>query len=476
MGGSRLELETIPNEDRRKEVALILKLYDFPTSIEQLEGMLVNEGSMINWTKRTTEAGLVQVKKIVNNSRGALKLVIWKNGMFCFLSKTSSLGGGSYFQTSWDLKASEVWDNLKEDVWMCISKGYRGIWEVECLIDATAKIDAEKWRERLLKIEQTETEYSAYREVDNIPRVTSTGMVPISMLDAKIQEQEKAILEVKRLEKIEETLKQKAFSNISITSNIKTTTLTIKALDDHTYSIETPIGRQWDSKDLEAYVYRHRYHWDAYTQQRTKDDTLFSDIMRRIEGMAEEPWIKLSVDGKASVELQYKKVGQNEMNLTYLNGKRVAKDDLYQTLLNYFFKGLPLVQPPEAPEVVESQKQEVASRRKQREEEMTANGIHGYITDLEGETPITIGFEKQGNEWDLIVGQKRIHLKGGMGTIKSLERVLKGTAQDYNSRHSTEELYKRLAGVIGQEEALEVIREAKQLGTLFKALELKNPR
>jgi len=81
-----------------------------------------------------------------------------------------------------------------------------------------------------------------------------------------------------------------------------------------------------------------------------------------------------------------------------------------------------------------------------------------------------MGFEKEGSKWMLVMGELRIHLKGGLGTIKSLETVLKGTSNGYEGRQNPEELFARLCKILPEEDALNIIKTAKEMGKLAQAL------
>jgi len=48
---------------------------------------------------------------------------------------------------------------------------------------------------------------------------------------------------------------------------------------------------------------------------------------------------------------------------------------------------------------------------------------------------------------------------------------LKGTAQTYRARYSTEELYTRLSEILGEEDALQILEAIKEYGKLLQALE-----
>jgi hypothetical protein len=370
----------------------------------------------------------------------------------------------------WDRKWNRVWDELQEGIYAVFAEHWTN-YELACLTDCKTEAEAKKWVKlyaECLRLKDKYANYEESRSIDNLNKNTIT--ITLADLEEHRKEIDKVIKQIEKLEADELVKKQEALQKkITIAGN----KIIIQALDDHVYEIEA--NETWKREDFVDFVYRHRYNWKPHDQSDVKLNTLFPSLIEKLR-----PWIslfKLSVDGKDPVKIETKIVKNRRGQptaMTYLDDKRVAFEDMYQALWNYFIKGSPLVHPAEEKEEEKKDKEELLNIKKQREQKLTAEGISGYITDLEGETPITLGFEKVKNNWYLVIGEKKILLKGGIETIHSLERVLKGTAQGYNARHSTEEFYNRLSRVLSPEEALEIITEAKQLGKLCKAIGSNN--
>ena len=470
------------DETEKGKLALSLKLYDFSVSLEEIlsllgereaQNVIISQENLSRRYSNRDSISLLQVRKIFENKRETLRLVIFTDGHYTFLAKKSQFVQMSEFCSETD--QFEIY-NIQEGQWVCVFKSYwHNSYCIGCFTDAFTREKAEEWADLFLKIEDIRKNSTAH-EIGNHPRIRSSGEVTIEMLSEDLKNLQEILKEVAKLEEEEEKKKEEALSkctSITEDSTGKTTTV-IQALDDHVYTIESPI-HLWNSKDLECFVYQHRYNWDQRTEKNIKENTFFSEIFRMVQELKDQEWIHLRVDQRPSVTISFKTVHSERRNdslACYLDSKRVAFDDLYQSLKIYFMDGQPLV----SPETEKTPDEKIRQERKERDLAIVSHGIQGFITDLEGETPINIGFEKKENGWDLVIGEKRIRLKGGLETIKSLERVLSGKALAYDSRHSTEELFRRLSSVLGEKEAIEIITTAKELGKLLKALEIQDSK
>lgn len=473
---SEVPLEQLQNDETRNKLKLDLRLYGFDLTLEDLEKLLTVDEQPLIYNKSGSSRNSVELvcaKKICANQRGTLKLVIWKNGKFSIYNCNAKPASMTMFNIAYDLKGSLIWDNLQEGMYVACTTAY---WDHKLQIaevtDCITREEAEEW----LKIYEDcnkKIESYNYEEMQSLHNISLEGYLPLQKLkehQTNINNMISHVLQLEATEKIDRDTALK--TKITASGN----TISVEGLDGHKYKLEAPQGHVWTKEEFEAFVYRHRYVWKQYDQQSVQDNTLYRDLME-ILCQKKLDWCNVSIDGKPEVKVSIKtstnKRGQ-EFTLSYLNDRRVSYQDLYNALLDYFIKGQTLQNLAQEPEDVdEAEKQKMLQKKKQRDDGLVSSGITGYISDLEGEVPITIGFEKIGANWHLTIGEKRFHLKGGIETIKSLERVLKGTAQGYNARHSTEELYNRLNKVLDPETTIEIITEAKTMGKLLKALRVK---
>lgn len=455
-----------------EKLELDLKLYGFGIGYKELEKLLVKEEEPLSmelgsgyFSKETVE--LRQVKKIINNSRGTLKLVIFSDGKFTLFNKQSRPAGLLMVHLPWSPQGNVLWDELQEGLYVvCTQTFYYREHVIGLLTDCKTREEAQKWLNLYSECLDYKRDYGMCEEFEKCRDINCEGKLTLQDLENRKNLMLLTIEQIKKLEAEEEKKKSEALQNkISIEGE----TVKVDALDDHSYSIELP-AQVFKKEDWTDYVYRHRYTWKPYNQQAVKQDSLFRDVLYKLMNSKVE-WFKIGVDNKDKVKVAVKtltnKRGQS-VTVTYLNDKRVSQDQMVDALYNYFIKGEEMTGLEEEKDLTEEEKK--IEVRKRREEALISSGIKGYITDLEGETPISLGFEKIGNNWYLVVGEKKLMLRGGVSTIKSLERILTGSAHSREARHSSEEFYRRLSQVLTPEEAVEVINTAKEIGRLMKAL------
>lgn len=299
------------------------------------------------------------------------------------------------------------------------------------------------------------TKYSGFKEMTPISYKENTGIVS---MEAMVQWETEIDATIKQIEELEAEEKRKKEEALKTRIKREGRKTTINALDGHTYVIECDGLKD---EEITKFVYQHRYDWTIAYQQTVMQNTFFSDILRTC---LEHGQFMLSMDNKEPVSVEIKRTQTNSgkwLTLAYLNGQRIAYDDIWTMLTRYFLQGEPLT--------IQTEETNTEKKTKPREQ-IVQKGITGYITDLEGEIPVSIDFEKQGNNWYLVIGEKKMLLRGGITTIKSLETVLTGAAHHYECRHSTEEFFRRLCKVFTIEEALEIITAIKELGKLVKAI------
>ena len=477
--GNQVELIQLQDEKTRNKLKLNLKLYSFDITLETLEALLTQTETLLEYNNSLTgysreEVSLIAVKKIFENTRGTLKIVVFSNGKFCCFNRDAKPNSMPMISVPYDYKGPSIFENIREGMYVAFYiEGWQKTLRMATLTDCKTRKEAEQWMELYTDCLKMRDNFNAFEEMNNYKNIDAKGIITIADLEGWKAKYQDIVKEIQQLESHEVQLKEQALDKrLTITKQV----LTIDALDDHKYTLTLPTGQQWKKEDWIECVYRHRYNWKANHQQDVKQNTLFNRILQSMMTQKIE-WFKIAVDGKPEVKVAVKTIinkKNQEVTLTYLNDKRIANDDIYQCLYKYFIQGQTFENPAELPEDLdEAEKQKILNARKERDNSIITSGITGYINDLEGETPIKIGFEKIGVNWYLTIGEKKFPLKGGVETIKSLERVLKGTAQGYSARHSTQELYERLTKVLDSDTAIEIITEAKTMGKLLKALEVK---
>jgi len=466
----------IKNTEKWDNLKLLLKLYAFETKEEELKKLptgkeIVSLQKKTSWSSETL--ALVKIVKTEVNSRNTLKLVLFDNGLLGFIPPKVTGRSEEILNIPWNSNPPPLWDGLKEGTYALLSEGYWSSWRLIAVTDITTKEEAEEFFNIYKKI--LEIQENDFRELERVKKLDYDGYLKMEEWRKHLRLQEETLKKCYELEKLEEEKRKKALKNIEVVEEVmdtrKIVKVKVKALDGHTYRLEIinpniKIPRE----GFESLVYRHRYSLETYSLEQIKKNSLWHDFFEKVNILLEhtsEP-MQIQVDKRKAINLMTKKVKTRttSYDLYYLNGVKISRDTLPKTLYEYFIekKELSLPRPKRG-------------KRKSREELLTAkerelieNGISGRLSDLEGEIPINFGIEKQGVKWYLTIGEKKIHIKGGLSTIESIKNVIEGKANRYNARYSPEELYYRLSKIVDEETALEIITTAKEIGILLRAI------
>jgi hypothetical protein len=455
------------NTENEDDVRLWLKLYGFGITVEQLKALL-----QYKWEK-TLKTGysysetlsVVRAEKIIENERGTLHLVVWSNGKFSLFNKNVSPQGIPMLHVSWGYNKNEVFEDLEEGEYVIFVETWRE-WYLAVLTKCTSEQDVFQWLEEYNKCLGLLKKYAEYQEFANCREVERGAIVRIDDLQRQYKKMERTAKQIDELEQKEEEKKNEAMKKITTVDN----RIHIEALDGRVYDIEIHSDWRPETETFLPYVYRHRYHWTAEHQQDAKQESFFRELYEDLIDAAKD--FSISVDGKPAVRITKKVImtKKGEVNFLYFDNKRVSAEHALSALYDYFIRGQQLNSPIVRERV---EKQQRLDFQKQREEMLKTQGITGYITDLEGEIPVTLMFEREGNNWYLVLGSKRTCVKGGIETIQSLEKVLTGKALTYDDRHSTVAFYRRLAEAVGEEEAGEIVKEVKNMGQLLRVLKTR---
>lgn len=457
-----------------KRLKLCLKLYSFKESFEEIE-KLVRKKKTLPKTFDTKgyynrKATFRKILKLLTNTRETIKIPIFEDGSWMILTKDSTVVDIHMLDVSYSTK-QRVFQDVKEGYYLITSKSYYSSDRLVCLTDCQKPEETQEW---LMLYENIVALYEKYRyanEFQSRSILYHDGTVTREMLKKKLKEFQKLAKEVEEAEKEEKRKLKEAFQNkIKITQTEKTTQVWIDALDNHTYEVEISPPVKLKKERFKNYIYLHRYQQSnlKYLQK----STFWSSFWGFLSELTNKT-LKVKVDNAQPVDIlfqeQVNKLGLRSIT-TYCNKKRVSRYDLNQSLFEYFYSKQPLViKPPNfLTTVPEDHTKEL---RLKKERELLEKGLTGRLFDLEGEIPVKLLFKKNGKKWYLTIGEYEYHLKGGKATIKKLESVLKGTAQTYRARYSTEELYTRLSEILGEEDALQILEAIKEYGKLLQALE-----
>lgn len=448
-----------------------LELYGFKVTMEELHREITSASTDLPTTISSGKYYMVRIRKVYLSASGALKIFILDNGTFGMSNNLSRPEYHNVINMNYKngRDAYELNEHIEEGRWLlATSAGYSDReYETVCVTDTTDLVSAGLWLKLLDEIKDKRD--SHFQEINEVPKIVSEGYVTTSVLQAHLVLLEEARLLAIENEIKEQIKKETALNSIQMKTNKRNeTTLSFTGLDNHFYSLVLT-NTKLTKEDLLGYVWIHRYNLSSYTLTGIKRDTWASSIIDLL-CQQDVPSFKVTMDNR-SVLVRSKTIvsNGNKMRIWYLQSKRVAYSDMRITIHDYLLLGKPL----SFPEEKENNEVQLRDLRRERDKILTENGIKGTLEDLEGEYTVQLGFEKGGQNWNLVIGEKRIRLKGGRETVKKLENVLTGKTQSWDTKHSVQEFYRRLQTILDKETALEIVSEIRSMGKLLNALQTK---
>ena len=458
------KLEDIRNLETR------LKLYGFDTSISEIK----------KWIKRTNlitfklsemsykYLTFAQITKILLNSRGTLKLVVFDNGYVAFINKNDEPSSIPYLYTKYT-DVQSLFEIVEEQKWAMIDHNAWGT-QIVCVTDVTSKEKAKEFLETYKELHDIARSNYSIREVNRNDTLHHDGRVTLQDLKEHRDKLKNIIRTFKWLEATERQKRKEAIKKNLILSKDRKK-LTVKGLDNHTYVIR--LSEEIEKEHFVPLVYLHRYQRNTNLLNHYKQNTLWEEVWDilsyKIISEMKQGELGISVDKKKEAVISWKELRTTKCIRTdyYLNGCRTGFRRIPILLKQYFFQGVPLKT---------KGKTKSGKKRKRRivflspeEKRLLEEGIKGSITDLEGTVPVYLGVEKEDSKWYLTLSGEKIYIKGGLGVIRKIKTIVSDYSI-YRGKYSAEALYTVLIEACGEEKALELITAIKEMGKLLNAI------
>lgn len=451
-------------EKINENLKLYLKIYGFPITFEKLvkiaEGLKGKPIPMGVKTYWTNNASFRKIERLFTNSRETLKLVLFEDGSWLLLNKEIDLSYLPYIDVPYGRK-NLVFQKIQEGYYLLTTGSYYGD-RVVCLTDCQTSKEVKEFIETYKEMEKIQAKYSYAREFSGKTTLFHDGLVSLETLKEKLKEFQEIARKIEEAEKEEKRRLEEAYKKrLTLEEGESSTKVSIKGLDGHTYRVEISPPPLLKKEKFKDFIYLHRYRKNEL--QGIQKTTLWASFWEFLIEQTDRT-LKISIDKASPVELKFllkKRRGGSVSTLAYLDGKRVSRDDLFESLEKYFFLGESLTF-PEKKKIRESLTLE-------REKALLNKGITGRLYDLEGEVPVQLFFTKEKKHWYLVIGEYKYYIKGGRESIKRLESVLRGTTTR-RGRYSTTELFRRLSEILGEKDSLEIIEQIKAYGKLLKGL------
>lgn len=279
-------------------------------------------------------------------------------------------------------------------------------------------------------------------------------------------------------------------ANLSMKNDGKTLTVKVKALDGETYyfkapALKTPTDEEelgWQEKSVYTldwwlpFVYRKpNDRFFSYTKV-DKTESLVKYLLSTFDKL---PNYDLEIGmGKKRIKIERKRSSSGS-KLNFLDGNLVAVTSCRVKMQEYFLHNKPILpQPPLSP----SPQQLAPSLPKKRvlsteAMKLIQEGLNGKMRDLEGEFPFHLNllYKEEERKWYMEIAGKEYYIKGGQTALKKIRSAIEGTARkDYDKYGSgscqTRMIKDRIAELVGEKEALEIILQVKRMGAMMKAM------
>lgn len=476
------------NEEEWKKLVDSVKIYELhlPSSLEALpkakEERWVAKEPIDNWHSEA-RAEIYEIREVWSNPKGTVKLaVLGKEKMVILCSR--NVQGEGFLGVDLDRynnEPSDIFDNLKKGTKVIAVPKYHGSSSLDVAFISREKSlkDIKRMLDSLAEISLLRSKYSNFKWKGE-ERLKSYGTVSLQ----EVLQQKEIFFRALRLNKWNKRKTRwdlwnavKARVNLSKTS--KLFKAKVSALDGNTYSLEAPIVKEqkeisWHDEDLYSldfwlyFVFREITDSFNSLGKEAKRRQLMAHFLGIVYKIPKASFILGVNKKKVKVE---RKIAKSGAVLNYLNGVLVKGDSLTSKIEDYFLLGKPIV-----PKISGNK-----SRKKiisQEAQKLIEEGLNGILIDLEGELPFHLNTIYKERKWYLEIAGKEYYVKGGYNSLSKVKSAIEGKAilseeEIGERRRGTNLIRRRLAELVGEKNALEIILAVKKMGALISAIKTK---
>jgi len=478
------------NWEELKNEALVYELV-LPASLDNLPKGQEEEMSKGTGQYDKDRILILEVTQILSNPKGTVKLVVLGDRRTVLFSKMHNIEG--FTSLEWDRynkkDQCDVFDNIQVGSWIIAVPRWSGSEDIEVAFMTNEKsLATVKEMINILwkvgKIRSQESFHWKEKEDYSIPTYGTVKASEVFNMQIRFYEQFRRFKWTHRKERWDLFNAVRANLKMQKLTEKKLWEITAKGLDGKTYHLICPLLDEKDRKKNIGYrdmslfemdfwlpfVYREKN--DNFFRRQPQEQTqelvsMFVNIFHKLPGEN----FTFGVDDKVlTVE---RKLAKNEALLNYIDGKIVKAENVAEKLMKFFILGLPIIE-----EVVVQEGEEIKKRVMSIEaKKLIDEGLNGTMRDLEGEFPfhLNIIFKEQEKKWYLEVAGKEFYVKGGYNSLTKIKNAIKGTAiidhskEGYDPR-ATKVIRGRLAELVGDAEAVQIILQVKKMGALMKAI------
>jgi len=482
---NRVNWEELKNEALVYELTLPATMDNLPKGQEEE----MNKGTGQYTRDRVL---ILEVTQILSNPKGTVKLVVLGDQRVMLFSKMHNIEG--FTSLAWDRYSNrdqcDVFDNIQVGSWIIAKPGgYSGDEDLEVAFMTNEKslTTVKEMINILWKVGKVRYEGSFQwkeKEDYSIPTYGTVKASEVFNMQVRFYTQFRQLKWTHRKERWDLFNAVRANLKMQKLTDKKLFEVIAKGLDGKTYHLICPLLDEKDKEKSIGYPDMSLFDMDFWLPfvYREKNDNFFGRLPQEQTQELVSMFIRIfdklprenftfGVDDKVlTVE---RKRAKNEALLNYIDGKIVKAENVAEKLMKFFILGLPIIE-----EVVVQEGEEIKKRVMSIEaKKLIDEGLNGTMRDLEGEFPfhLNIIFKENEKKWYLEVAGKEFYVKGGYNSLTKVKNAIKGkaiidhTKEGYDSQ-ATKVIRGRLAELVGDEEAVQIILQVKKLGAMMKAI------
>lgn len=430
---------------------------------------------------------LMQVSGCWENPKGTIKVIMAGEGYSAVFSRDGRVAGYAGLTVErYGGVGQDSYQGIKMGTWIACPENDNensSEYETAFVMNGT-EAEAVKVLEALYEMDATREKFSYFKWENEQFRTKSNGTVYFEDVMAQKVIFDHSLRKFKwDLRKRRWDLMNALKARLTMKTENDRFKVTLNSLDKNTYGFECDPKEKVTEIQIgyhETSVYGVDY-WLNFVYY-DKDDSFFSkpaeDQTRSLLGLLINARNKVTTGdilirmNSNSVVLSRKETGSGA-TLNYVNGQIMKDDDIYEKIVAYFLEGKTLfIQRKTATGTVS---RPAISEEAQK---IIDEGLNGEMEDLEGKLPFHLNLELKDRKWFVESNGKLYYIKGGMTALSKIQSAIRGTAVIDHDKYSWREggrsgtrvIKDRLAELVGEKDALEIVLNIKRMGAMMKIM------
>lgn len=495
----RLNWEKVKKEAELYELQLPKDLSKIPKGVEEEWKKTLKTSS--SWRSSEYNISLIEVTEVFQNQRQTIKIMVAGDHRLCMFPRHAGASGWLGIEPKRD-ENFDLFANIKKGTWLIAQPPWRhesSRLSVNFIVNDT-KDNVLKMLEAIFHIYSLQDKFSYFHWTNEQTQIPTWSTVTFQEVMQKRMVFDKALRKFRWYHRKKLWDKDNAEKkNLRFKKTKTSMVVQVKGLDGATYKVNIPkLPTENSTTSVKARRYSsyrdtqtlEKEHWSKFCWRDPDEEGNFLSQPKLQLGNAltEEMFGLLSALPNTSMMLSRnkrsvrvtRKVSTSGASLNYLDGKIVADVEVKHKIRDWFLKGIPVI--ASSAQAIQTQTNQQMQNQIQQKptgktfaQKLEAEGLNGEIRDLEGRFPFHLNILKKDRKWYIEIAGQEYHVPGGITALRKIKSAIEGTAViDHDElgyeRRATRVVRKRLGELIGQDEALKVVIQVKQMGAMFNAM------